>query len=59
RRPACEQCGKAFRDGAALRRHWRVHTGEKPFGCSECGKSFRASSSLVIHRRTHTGERPY
>ncbi|XP_039569018.1 zinc finger protein 497-like [Passer montanus] len=59
RRPACEQCGKAFRDGAALRRHRRVHTGERPFGCGECGKSFGASSSLVIHRRSHTGERPF
>ncbi|NXG22599.1 Z354A protein, partial [Grallaria varia] len=57
--PVCGECGKRFRDGASLRRHRRVHTGEKPFGCSECGKSFGTHASLVIHQRIHTGETPF
>ncbi|XP_063074798.1 zinc finger protein 37-like isoform X2 [Engraulis encrasicolus] len=55
----CLSCGKVFHQMAHLKRHERVHTGEKPFGCVRCGKRFSHRHQLTNHVRVHTGEKPF
>lgn len=45
----CDLCDKAFRDSYILRRHKRIHTGEKPFQCNFCEKTFGTKSNLKSH----------
>ncbi|KAM3848290.1 zinc finger protein 202-like [Vipera latastei] len=55
----CSYCGKRWPCQSQLRRHVKIHTGERPHKCTDCGKSFSNSSNLSQHKRVHTGERPY
>ncbi|KAM9745193.1 uncharacterized protein ACNS7B_009626 isoform 2-T2 [Menidia menidia] len=56
---SCKLCGKTFANRSALRIHYVVHTGEKPYRCNLCGKSFTQKGNLKCHLRIHTGERPF
>lgn len=51
----CDICKKQFDRPSLLKRHYRTHTGEKPYICIVCSKGFSTSSSLNTHRRIHTG----
>ncbi|KAG8227780.1 hypothetical protein J437_LFUL006414 [Ladona fulva] len=49
----CDRCGKRFATAYKLGRHYRSHTGERPFECRDCGKRFSQTGNLNLHRKMH------
>ena len=45
----CQVCGKGYSSNETLKRHLKIHTGEKPFKCSVCEKAFNRKESWRYH----------
>ena len=56
----CLICEKRFGQQSTLIRHYRIHTGERPYQCRICSQTFNTSSNRLVHMKTvHSDERNY
>ena len=55
----CHMCKKPFPTPSKLRRHFFIHSGEKPYSCKVCGKPFNDPANLKRHHWSHVKERPF
>ncbi|XP_007541343.1 sal-like protein 3 isoform X1 [Poecilia latipinna] len=49
----CILCHRILSCQSALRMHYRVHTGERPFKCKACSRAFTTKGNLKTHVTVH------
>ena len=42
-----------------MKKHLRIHSGQKPYPCNQCAKALSQSDDLKKHFRIHSGEKIY
>lgn len=47
----CNVCDATYRHKKSLKKHLKLHTGERPFGCRHCDKTFAFNYTRADHER--------
>lgn len=55
----CELCSKEVKTVYSLRRHMKIHSGQRPHVCDICDRSFIESGNLRKHIRMHRKEKKH
>ena len=58
-RYVCNICDKKFPTNADLKKHKRIHTGERPYQCQVCQKRFTQIGHLTSHMKSHSNQKDY
>ncbi|XP_057684747.1 sal-like protein 3b [Corythoichthys intestinalis] len=54
----CTLCKRVLSCPSALKMHYRIHTGERPFKCKVCGRAFTTKGNLKTHVGVHRENPP-
>ncbi|XP_076865952.1 sal-like protein 3b [Brachyhypopomus gauderio] len=54
----CVICHRVLSCQSALKMHYRIHTGERPFKCKVCGRAFTTKGNLKTHCGVHRVKPP-
>ncbi|KAI4818480.1 hypothetical protein KUCAC02_011818 [Chaenocephalus aceratus] len=54
----CVLCHRILSCQSALKMHYRIHTGERPFKCKVCGRAFTTKGNLKTHIGVHRENPP-
>lgn len=54
----CVLCHRVLSCQSALKMHYRIHTGERPYKCKVCGRAFTTKGNLKAHISVHRENPP-
>ncbi|KAK7898455.1 hypothetical protein WMY93_019308 [Mugilogobius chulae] len=54
----CVLCHRVLSCQSALKMHYRIHTGERPYKCKVCGRAFTTKGNLKTHIGVHRENTP-
>lgn len=55
----CDKCDKVYMKRSHLKRHYTIHSSQKPFKCEICGQGFSRLEHKKRHMTIHTNQKRY